>query len=972
MEETDRVLMGMPAVYELAYQILTEAQQPDNKRVGLPTQDIALSRELFLGGSASADVSLPDMNFTHLVFHEILSKNAIPFLTKVIAKLNRIYASAASASVTAEDIDVMDLVDESGYSEDEYDWEFRHRLSFSGISIYVRPRCIYWKSFTTAWALSLSDIRKVVQLITGVRNYAIGLAADSAVGSRGKGLTLLKGLGSMMREVRRIADLGRQLPVGKHLELCKAYKAALAIVKAHIAGEMSQQYLPELWADIEGLSISGEVMTAIEEHVNRCVALPPSGSLPLAKIFRLMPPPDVWIVDALRERWEEASVIKNIGKAKCDEFRESLREVIMTALMRSKKYRLKLRQNVPKPSWWESYLSRDYQAVPTRDLYRVFEFENIVDLAERSRYDPKTWKDSGCGADTLEEGLSDDRERHMKNFLLRMMYDPGCPMPEDKHVENGIAEAGLKGESHKKRIFYSNAVGSRMKQSQTDETVGSVMSSHPSFAIQKTGVERDDAFEELASPPDVTAFHERTNVYALLVSLMYSFDIKGWSSGMATDIQKASHEVWDELTGTTAFSETEKNHHMAKVYVNQDGIKAWYTNGSANFEGYNGKEMTALHIAIMSIAVRRLRARLPDVNPAYLTIVLQAYIDDGLAKMVLPADIAPRVFQEWCNVVVDTWAEFGFQIERKKSFPSPAYFEFLGEEYYAGTHLVTGSKAAMRITADPFEPYESLADRVTKLSSACRGSSVAGLPPPSSFLMQTYMIALETLRWVPKTPSTAIAAWVIAPRAAGGLGMPGLMQQATNASGASTEEGYANLYSWALYNPAIEKCYKALIRRGFVQRRVESVLSTPLGGENDIPKVSLTPVGEKIIETMINHADNGRVSSLGQYMMKLSNKDCYSSFAQTVLSLDNQSLYQEALLNDLSEPTPQRIHAAFIRRFETPRTISFFVRRRSLQLVRRNNEREASISVTAFRRLMEQVPIRKTRIVSVLRSRATA
>lgn len=969
MEEVKDVVLGMPSVYELCYRILLESQNRDHRRVGKPGYLEGLSRELYLGGSCSADVSLEDMNLTHVIFHEILQKNAIPFLTSIIRRIEHVYASCLTCKVNDTDVDVMDEVEMGeGYVEDEYDWDFVRTMNIAGIRITLRPRCIFWKAGGHCWALGLTDLRKVSQYIIGIRNYAVGLAADASVGVVSRGTTLLNSLHSMMTEVTHIAELGRHLQVGEHLDLCKAYKAALAIVKANIAGEMSTQYLSELWSDIDELSIGRLVKPAMFKHVANCLRLPPSGSLPLAKIFRLMPPPDVWIVDALRERWEEASVIKNIGSERCEEFRTSLREVILTALMRNKRYKLRRKEGVEHPDWWADYMDRDYSRVPTADLYRVFEFDGIVEVAQRSRYDPKTWKDSGCGADSLEEGLSDDRPRHMKNFLLRMMYDPGCPMPENLCREHRIAEAGLKGESHKKRIFYSNCVSSRMHQSMTEETVGGVMTSHPSFAIQKTGVERDDAFEELASPPDVGAYQGRTGLYADLTALMFSFDIKGWSSGMASDIQRTSHEVWDQVTGTTNFTQTEANHHLARVYVNQDGMKVWYTNGSANFEGYNGKEMTALHIAIMSIAVQRLRDRLPDVDPQSLSIVLQAYIDDGLAKLVLPKENALSVFYVWCNVVVDTWAEFGFTIERKKSFPSPAYFEFLGEEYYAGTHLATGSKAAMRITADPFERYESLADRVVKLCSACRGSSVAGLPPPSAFLMQTYMVSLETLQWVSKVPSTALAAWLIAPRAAGGLGMPCLMQQATNASGASTEESYTNLYAWALNNEAVRKCYVTLVRRGFEERTSESVLSTPLGGQNDVPTVSLGPIGLRILRTMDNHLSYGKVSTLGAYMLSLRNRDVYSAFAKTILCLDRTGLYQEALLNDLAEPTPQRIHAAFIRRFETPRTISYFLRHKTLNNVRKANLREAKISAHKFKNLLGSKPSRPTQVGTVFRA----
>jgi hypothetical protein len=478
------------------------------------------------------------------------------------------------------------------------------------------------------------------------------------------------------------------------------------------------------------------------------------------------------------------------------------------------------------------------------------------------------------------------------------------------------------------------------------------MSSHPSFAIQKTGVERDDAFDALSSPPTLAEYDKAGVLVVPLVVLYYSFDIKGWSSGMASDIQMASHEVWDTFTGTTNFTQTARNREGAVVYLNHDGVKAWYTNGSANFEGYNGKEMTALHIAIMTIAVRRLRAALPDVKQNLLTITLQAYIDDGMAKMVLPGNIALPIFDKWCDVVVDTWAEFGFTIERKKSFPSPAYFEFLGEEYYAGTHLATGSKAAMRITADPFERYESLVDRVTKLCTACRGAAVAGLRPPSAYLLQCFMVSDEVSRWVPPSNPTAVACWLLAPFGLGGVGMPGLFQQGANASGATLEECIHNMWAWARHNPAVAEAYVSLIRRGMMQRTPAEVLAVPLGGKSANTGLKKNPIGQKIADRLDQLLDQGRITELGKFMMELRNSKSYNDFADDTLHLGPGEVYQEALLNDIEDPLPHTVNRAFMSRFETARTISYFIRDNQMRRVTRKNQSEAKVSFTSFQNLV--------------------
>jgi hypothetical protein len=379
--------------------------------------------------------------------------------------------------------------------------------------------------------------------------------------------------------------------------------------------------------------------------------------------------------------------------------------------------------------------------------------------------------------------------------------------------------------------------------------------------------------------------------------------------------------------------------------------------------------MTALHIAIMVVAVRQLRARLPDVDPRMLSITLQAYIDDGLARLVLPRGIAMRIFHVWCDVVVETWNDFGFTIERKKSFPSPAYFEFLGEEYFAGAHLATGSKAAMRITAEPFEVYESLRDRVTKLSTACRGACVAGLPPPSAYLLQSYMVTLELKKWIALANPTATACWTLAPVAMGGLGMPSIFQQSTNASGATTEECMTTLWYWALSNSSVRQAYIKLVRRGMISRSPADVLAVPLGGQHDKRVMKQNPVGEYIIRALKEHYECGKLSSLGSLMMELDDPTGDTTFQEAVVTLHPGCVYQEALLVDLADPMPTRIFRSFISRFESARTIGAFIRGKTMREVVRKNYSEARIAFSAFVRSSEMTPGTDdvTRVGSVFR-----
>ena len=81
-----------------------------------------------------------------------------------------------------------------------------------------------------------------------------------------------------------------------------------------------------------------------------------------------------------------------------------------------------------------------------------------------------------------------------------------------------------------------------------------------------------------------------------------------------------------------------------------EGYCWWFKNTHANLEGFDGKEMTMVLIALLSLSVKRWRKAV--VGAGYLTerevsmtsALLFAYIDDGLSRIDLPKEKAAAAF----------------------------------------------------------------------------------------------------------------------------------------------------------------------------------------------------------------------------------------------------------------------------------------------------------------------------------------
>jgi hypothetical protein len=735
----------------------------------------------------------------------------------------------------------------------------------------------------------------------------------------------------------------------------KAVKDVLAVYKAKLSGELARADTAELRADLEASAPAAYALGELRALASSVEGLPPFAALNVIKVYRLMPPGDISLVEALYERWLKARVKNRMAPGAVEPFKAELRCVVVEGAWRSGKT-FALRAGMIRPRWWDSYIHKRYDD-PAVDI----DWDVAVDILDwRAKgvmpvvvdANPKAYKDSGLGADTLAEAMGEVKVPfYKKNMILRATFDKNAPLPSGKPPERTcVVGTLLKPEPHKKRVAYSGAMADRIAQSKTERAVSDTLSALPSFAVTKTGPEKDERFDKFSRPP------VQVSGAGYLVALYYSFDVSGWSENMPGALQTASHEVWDEYFGGRDFRETSKNHVGATVTARSDGMKAWYINGDANFEGYNGKEMTAMHIAVMRVAVKKLRAAAAaaqiDVPSRALRVMLMAYIDDGVAKMTLPAVHARVLFQMFRDIVTTTWADHGLAIEPKKSFPSTSFFEFLAEAYLAGVHLAHGIKAAMRITVDGFDRTDTLPARIAKLSGSVRGMVSAGVKVTGAYMMLTVLCAEELRNWAVFKSPVLMTAFLLSPRSEGCLGLASIIAMDVNASGDAAMESYETLHAWARLNVTAKAYYVRMVRAGKIPRTALDVLTTPIGGTGKLPRMTKSLMTSRVRKALLAAKDAGKLSAIGNRLMDLDDPADAEAFARTVVPIGVKAVLQEQILVDARAGMPDVVCKAFIGRFDKYRTFMTICGRDSVSAVVTQARREAKASLDAVKARM--------------------
>jgi len=806
--------------------------------------------------------------------------------------------------------------------------------------------CLVGTRGTETLALSRSDLVRVHQMLSAIMSGVFATCVQSALSPGSESMRAAQAGAAYEAQVGRILCAVDSTPQGDEVHVCKGFKRAFTYWLGVLSGPLGRAEAQALWA--ETLDTRHIPRVLLEEWVRECRGWPAGTSFNIGKAYKLCPAPDACPARTLLERHEMVCNRNTAADPAVHELGIILRDQILRAYIRKPGVRLGLRAGTAKPAWFDDYEAGRTDMVPTAAIHTFLEWEGTAVMPERMPDDPAVWKDSGLGWDTLELAMADEKPRFWSNMMTRMMVDNSAPMPGTRHMAaTHPHKIDTKPEGYKDpaRGIYSGNLSDRLDQSWMEQAVEEIAHHHPSFMIGADVATREARIRAIV---DRTVDPRYQDVY-------YSFDIAGWSPRMDPKIQRVSHAVWATLYGEPLFEWAHNINEAGVVYMNKAGYAGWFRNTGANFEGYNGKEMTMVLVALMARAVGKWRDTVVASHlatpreVAKWAAVLLAYIDDGLAKITLPRERAAALFEHYKAATVASFAECGFTIEVSKCFPSDRFAIFLNEPYLAGRHVVHGTRAAMTICAENTEPHTSLLERVTSVSTGCRGAVTAGLDPMVGTMLQAFHVFRHMREWVHQPNPVLAAVWSFAPRNWGGLGLTTALQLGTSGGGSAFEEGVQTLQAWAQVSLPARAFFLNSCRATLSDRSPMGIVSSPLGGRlADGPMIE-SRVPDAVRDGLRKLVSAGRLSRLATSFLKYASPESMSEFSARVLSADAPIVIQEQVLRDIASIHPHALFSAFARRIEKSSTLIMLVGQREMARIIRANRSDAAASYAALK-----------------------
>lgn len=956
------VVTGLTGVYKVLNDVFLTLSVPDPNFSSVSSRRMfAYIRELVHANAAVAQVDVPTAARNYDSVLTALGKTPFARIWELRSQLSSLIKLAAGKdSRKFYSLRGRLLLDGERWPEvhDEM-WSSRFVVHWAGRRVLIGYKLLTFVFGEKYIAMPKSDYGRLYGVLTSVVSCMMAAASQSVTGRDEERVAGLRLPAAMWSVMATIVGYAVTLPPGDEVLACKGFKKAFTVHMGTISGPLCANETQILYA--EALEALGDRKDMLDEYLRLVRSFPGGLAFDVGKAYKICPAPDSAPGGTIIDRMKTTVTPNRTDPAMLLMLEDTLRDQVAycRALSRSD-LRLEMKPGVPVPGWFAEYRRGKFDVVPMDGIRNILAWEGTGVMERRDALDPSVWKDSGLAADNLALGISDTLPKWKRNMLMRMIFDKNCPMPgneEDLYLEEAVNKTDGKPESHKDpyRSIFSACLVTRFKKSIMEKSVGEVSQNNPTNMI---GATTSKKLERIRAATSLMC-----TAPGLTTPFYYSFDVKGWSPLQPASVQQMSHRVWGELFPTTLFAESTRLMQGATVYVCSKGYTGWYINTESNFEGYDGKELTALNSSMLALSVKRWR-----VDPGVVAIatpaerstfsaLLLAYIDDGMARVELPYETvrSAQLFEIFKNVCRETFLGCGFVIEVSKCFPSDVFFIFLNEAFLAGRHLVHGVRAAGQICATLEEEHDSLVGMSDKIAGGVRGAVMAGLDAFAGITLMGLHMYDTIDRWVGAFDPVSMAVWTLGARGWGCLGMPNAMQLATTASGNAHPEAIATFQAWARISAPARKFYLNIMRTPLKIRKPVAILMAPFSIRVQKGYMAEGGIAKRISKKLEAMADDDKLGPLPMQFFRFGDYGNFSAYADQVVTGEPGDAIQAQLLEDLYNAHPYAIYQTFCSRIERGATVRGILGQKVLAEIVRENKASAAVSKDILLERMEYI-----------------
>jgi hypothetical protein len=718
--------------------------------------------------------------------------------------------------------------------------------------------------------------------------------------------------------------------------LCKGYKKSYDVFLAILAGKANANSARFLLNEYENSELN-EIVN-VREVLKIMYSVNLSNSMEIARLFKVLPAPDYDMGQAFAELYKKhMNPVPHVPLSVPYQPKNDKRPVEIPTMQGLRLYMRYFwisyhaevkRQSIGtvKPQYMDEDWVQDYMTKAKLPHVTDLSWTDKIDLSSTAPYIEDSedsilnLKDKILAYDTLEENMTTpEPEPMMRSQVTRLLIDSRKSnfLPQPNMIFEHVHRVAPKPEAHKDipRLFFMGNLKGRRTLAELEHNIGWVCRELPGYAIGKSTSEIKTKMHELAIIPEGYG------------AIFLNTDVEGWSPKMNGVIQQMTMDFWAEVFGKPELSEYTKIWFDSEIVMNKAGFIAHYKNNKANFEGYNGKMLTYMHLCVIAYATRIARQTVPEISPANIL----AFIDDVAARVIVSKEHLERVTPVYYESLNAVYEAVGLKLDKFKSILSNHLSIFLNEIYVAGSHLTYGSRAAVRMGTIIRDQTDTMVDMIEASRAATEGIIKAGAPHYNAYSLFLVSLAWLHYKWDPNAPltNTKFAFFQFVPRILGGYGIPTILGVATNLNAHPLTEGLAVIQEICYLYPDFKTLFHYAVSGDLVQKTEAQILLGPNAVSSNRAILNNGRIGREIEKAIEKYYDRSAIADVLMATKRVNIND----FAKEMLAV-NPVIDAHSMMKFVAA-TPFDLIRSVSRKFQSSQSIKNVIGSRAVTRISR-------------------------------------
>lgn len=234
-----------------------------------------------------------------------------------------------------------------------------------------------------------------------------------------------------------------------------------------------------------------------------------------------------------------------------------------------------------------------------------------------------------------------------------------------------------------------------------------------------------------------------------LYRIFFSFDLESFSGGMRRDLKFEMYKLFSEAFGYSDPDTLMNINTGVRLIYNREGEEMSVMTPAADFEGWNGKMNTFVHVCLMKYTCSQLAKRKLIENPSRF----MCFIDDGMLSAQVPHSRRVNPIMQSVllkNEIIKYYKVIGFVVHPKKTHISNRGYTYLSRIFLDTNEVHDPVTPLSKVWNQPTTAISTLVEDIEASNTGCRSAVEKGAPVMRTMYFLIFVSLQKMKSWARK------------------------------------------------------------------------------------------------------------------------------------------------------------------------------------------------------------------------------